>query len=448
MSKGKQGRFATRLSMTTALAIAAGGLMAGAAHAQQQGATQVLQDEIVITATKRGETMVQDVPLAVTAYSAEQLEAMNFQDLQTLTYSMPNVQLEDIGTARNVANFSIRGIGINSSIPSVDPTVGVFVDGMYLGINAGVLTDNFDLEAVEVLRGPQGTLYGRNVTGGAVLVRSRAPTDELEIRARAGVETGPQYNADFSISGPIAPGVVSGKLAVYHSQDEGWHENDFNGSQFGESETSIYRAALRFTPTDTLEMLLRLEQGNGTGDGPAAQNHGLFSRDSFDFSINYPGYGSANWEQAIFETNWDVGIGNGTITNIAGWRQYTGLSGGDIDSTPNTAFHSRAVTEQDQWSNELRYAGTFGNVDVTLGGYYFNQNLFYIEERFLLAGLLPIATPSATSPLQYAAADPFFINRVGGGEGRFSTTGFFANTDWHLNEQITLSFGARYTYEQ
>src|SRR5690606_32157925 len=117
----------------------------------------------------------------------------------SLTYTMPNVQLEDVGTARGVANFAIRGIGINSSIPSVDPAVGVFVDGMYMGINSGILADNFDLEAIEVLRGPQGTLYGRNVPGGAVLVRTRAPSYDFEVNGRVGVETGLQYIADLSV---------------------------------------------------------------------------------------------------------------------------------------------------------------------------------------------------------------------------------------------------------
>src|SRR5262249_26471834 len=139
------------------------------AHAQSAVEALTDDEEIVVTARKRGDEHVQDVPLAVTAFGAQQLEALNFQDLQTLSYTMPNVQLEDVGTAPGYANFAIRGLGINSSIPSIDPAVGVFVDGIYLGIPAGVVVDNFDLEGVEVLRGPQGVLFGRNVTGGAVL---------------------------------------------------------------------------------------------------------------------------------------------------------------------------------------------------------------------------------------------------------------------------------------
>ncbi|MFZ5617351.1 MAG: TonB-dependent receptor plug domain-containing protein, partial [Pseudomonadota bacterium] len=143
-----------------------------------QGAAEALRDEILVTATKQADAEnVQDVPLSVTAYGDEQLDALKVRDLQSLSYSAPNVQLDDIGTSRGVANFSIRGLGINSSIPSIDPTVGTFVDGVYLGINAGVVLDIFDLESIEVLRGPQGILFGRNTTGGAVLINTKKPGD-------------------------------------------------------------------------------------------------------------------------------------------------------------------------------------------------------------------------------------------------------------------------------
>lgn len=405
-------------------------LAPSSALAQTGGAVDALtDDDIVVTATKRDDVLAQDVPGAITAFNAEQLEALNFDDLASLSYTMPNVQLEDIGTAPGIANFGIRGLGINSSIPSVDPTVGVFVDGMYYGINAGVVVDNFDLAGVEVLRGPQGTLYGRNVTGGAVLLRTTAPSDVFEWSARAGYETGPEWTADFSISGPLAPGLLSAKFAVYHNDDSGWFTNDFDGSQFGASELDIYRFALRATPTEAVDIILRLEQGYGESDGPASQNHGAGQdeRGSFDFSVDNRGYAIGDWEQAILEVNVDVPFGDGTITNIAGWRDYEGYSSGDIDATGGFGFHSRAVNLQEQWSNELRYAGTFGPVDVTAGVYWFEQTLFYIEERAIAGGA---------------------VFRVGGGNGTFSTQAAFANFDWHLNPELTLSLGARYTQEE
>ena len=123
-------------------------------------------NEILVTGTKTKDAEnVQDVPLAVTAFNSDSLEAFKIRDIAGLSFQAPTVSLDQVGTSRGTANFSIRGLGINSSIPSIDPTVGVFIDGVYLGINGGVVFDLFDLDSVEILRGPQGVLFGRNVTG-------------------------------------------------------------------------------------------------------------------------------------------------------------------------------------------------------------------------------------------------------------------------------------------
>ena len=381
---------------------------------------------VTVTATKKGHAEdVQDVPLAVTAYGADQLEALKFKNLTSLSYTMPNVQLENIGTTAATANFSIRGLGINSSIPSIDPTVGVFVDGIYMGINSGVLFDSFDIEGIEVLRGPQGVLFGRNVTGGAVLLRTKSPSDSFEMSGRVAAETGPNYIADLSLSGPLIEGVLSGKLAAYHNDDAGWLENKLNGSRFGEARQTIVRPALRWTPTEQLQLVLRTEHGEADGDGPAGQNHAQFARDSFDFSIDEQGFFDSEWNQAFLETTLDVG--EGTITNILGWREYESTGLDDIDSTPALAFHAGFATEQDQISDELRYAGTFGPAELTTGLYYFQQDLLYLERRLLANGL---------------------VDRTGGGDGDFSTAGAFAAVDWALSETFTLNLGIRYTREE
>jgi Outer membrane receptor for ferrienterochelin and colicins len=211
-------------------------------------------------------------------------------------------------------------------------------------------------EGIEVLRGPQGVLFGRNVTGGAVLLRTKSPGDTFEMSGRVAGETGPNYIADVSISGPLLEGVLAGKLAVYHNDDAGSFTNRFDGSGFGESRQTIVRPALRWTPTEQLEVILRLEHGEADGDGPGGQNHALFARDSFDFSIDEKGFYDSEWNQAFLEANLAVGFGDGTITNILGWRKYESTGLGDIDSTPALSFHAQFATDQDQISDELRYA--------------------------------------------------------------------------------------------
>jgi iron complex outermembrane recepter protein len=386
-------------------------------------------EEIVVTATKRGPESVQDVPLAVTAFGAEQLEDGNFNDLQSLSYSIPNVQLEDIGTISGYASFSIRGQGINSSIPSLDPTVGVFVDGVYMGQSAGLVLDNFDLEGIEVLRGPQGVLFGRNVTGGAILLRTKKPGDDLDANVRVGIESGLNRIADASVSGPIIEGLLGAKIAAYQNDDDGWFENLFDGSRFGEAHQTVVRPALRFTPFDgVLDGMLRWEHGQANGDGPATQNHALWKRGTFDFAINRRGFYDFDWSQLIFDPSLKVGFGDGTITSVFGWRHFDSGAEVDLDGTVDDGAIAQARIEQEQWSEELRYAGTFGPFEVTTGGYYFTQDLLYVERR-LLANRL--------------------IDRTGGGDGEFTTMGGFGAVDWLTPlEGVTLNAGLRYTHER
>ena len=424
---------------------------AGTAIAQSAGS--ILEDEIIVTATKKaGGQSVQDAPVAITAYGAAQLEVLHVTDLQSLSYSVPNVSLEDIGTTPGVANFSIRGLGINSSIPSIDPTVGVFVDGMYLGINGGVVLDLFDLESIEVLRGPQGILFGRNVTGGAVLINTKKPTDEFEASFKAAAEsglknTGGNYYLMGSVSGPIVQDKLKAKVSAYYNKDNGYFKNYEGGprfgkpdafSVFGKSETVLVRPSLVFTPNDNVEFILRYEHGESNGDGPASQNHPgrngtfpnafvSFDRNSDSFSIDELGNYDINWDQVIFETNWDVAFGNGTITNILGYRDFKNTGRSDIDATPLPLFHASFATNQDQWSNELRYAGSFGKFDLTTGLYYFTQDTAYQETRNIAFGRL---------------------NFFGGGQQNQKTYGAFAQSDLALTDQFSVILGGRYTYEK
>jgi len=397
--------------------------------AQEQAADDSAFGDIVVTATKRADAQnVQQVPFAVTAFGSKQLADQHVRTLDSLGYSAPNVQLDDVGTSPGYANFSIRGLGINSSIPSIDPTVGVFVDGVYMGISAGILFDTFDLEGVEVLRGPQGLLFGRNVTGGAVVVRTSTPGNELAVNARVAVETGLNKIASAVVSGPIVTDKLAAKIAVYYNDDDGWFYNKFNGNHdFGASRTLIVRSALRFTPTETLDIVGRYEHGRIRGDGAVVSNFGLFPRESFGISVDEEGVTRNNWDQASLEANLDTAFGDGKITNILAYRAYEGFVTSDIDSSPSYTFHADTLTRQHQWSNELRYAGTFGRFDVTTGLYFFQQKIDYVELRRLARGALRIS---------------------GGGIQHQKTLGAFFSTDWHATDTLTLNAGLRYSHER
>jgi iron complex outermembrane receptor protein len=423
--------------------------LTSAAHAQEttterESAIDKVLGTVTVTATKKANVEnVQDVPVAVTAFNSDTLDALNVRDLGSLSYSTPNVSLTDAGTSRGVANFSIRGLGINSTIPSIDPTVGVFVDGVYLGTNSGVVLDLFDLDSVEILRGPQGILFGRNTTGGAVLINTGNPTDEFHWKARATVETpiddnrgGPNSTVQATVSGPLIEGKLNGKLGVYYNSDAGYFENLYNGDNQGEAQTSIVRGALEWMPTDNITVLGKVERFETRGDGPVGQNRGLFDRESFDFSINEPGLQDSEATFATLRTDIDVDFGNGRITNIIGYRDTSGVTVGDIDATPLTLFHSGSDSSQEQFSEELRYAGTFGKADVTVGGFYFNQEVRYTEIRNL---------PS-TRPATFPASLPWMF--YGGGAQDHNVYGLFGQVDYAVTDRLTAIFGLRYGYEE
>jgi iron complex outermembrane recepter protein len=381
-------------------------------------------EQVTVSASKQHNAAPQDMAATLDLFGENEIAARGVETLQDLSFAMPNVQIEDLGTARGIANLSIRGIGVNSSIASVDPAVGVFADGVYLGINAGTLTDLIDTEAIAVLRGPQGTLYGHNVTGGAVLIQSRLPSQDFEWRFRAGIESGPASFGEAVISGPLLPGVLSARLALGGRHDDGWFTNRYDGSAFGKNDSYGARLSMRFTPSANFEAVLRLEHGDETGDGPAGQNHALFARGSFDFSIDDRGYAKTHWDQITLQTDWRSAFGR--ITNIAAFRQVTVGWAADVDSTPAFAFHTRVLNLQSQRSDELRYAVDFGAIEALAGLYYFDSALTYIDERNF--------SPS--------------FRRTGGGQGYFQDIAAFANADWHASGALTFSAGLRFTHER
>ena len=414
-----------------------------AAPQESAPATEVTPLEgMVVTALKR-EAMIQDVPVSMTAFDSEQIDALKLHDLGDLTITMPNVALDDVGVTRGIANFSIRGLGINSSIPSIDPTVGVFVDGIYLGTNTGVLYDAFDLDSIEVLRGPQGVLFGRNVVGGAVLVNTKTPTDHYEATVRSAIEGGgkaPNMYVSGTVNAPLTD-TLRARFTVYSNQDQGWFENEYNGKAFGARNTLMLRPVVTWQPWNTLRFTLRYEYQDLDEDGPAAQTHtngaGLsyplfnFRRDSHDFAVNEEGFQKTVVHFFNARADWDIPFGSGTITNIFGWREGVGDGLSDADATPLTFFHGGGAQASEQFSNELRYSGMFfDRLFLTTGFYYFQNDLSYHEQRLF-------GDPSGD-----------ILEFNGGGLYNVETFGLFMNGDYDLTDRLTLTLGLRYTHEE
>ncbi len=439
--------------------------------AKKKSSASVLMDEVLVTARKKSAAEdVQDVPIQISAYSGEQLDALQVRNVQDLSFSMPNVTLDPVGTSIGTANFSIRGMGTSSSIPSTDPTVGLFVDGMYYGVSWGVIHDTFDLEAMEVLRGPQGTLFGRNVTGGAVVMRTRRPSHEFSLKAKTSVTDDNDQVYAVSTTGSLIENLLAGKLAVYYRNDGGYFDNIAPGgsSKAGKSETFMVRPAVTFTPTENLDITFMGEFGQNQGDGGIPQNQNSFTAfntggkalNDFEVNLDNEGDTDGEWSSLIMETNYQVGLGDGVITNILAYRDFEQFSSVDIDSTPLNHFNLNGRTDQDQISNELRFAGTFmdGGLDLTVGHYYGKQNLTYVEDR--LAGVAfgvdwnPAFVPPDTNPPGCGVGDDNCaglgqgLQAVYGGVQDSTTWGLFAQGDIHLTDSFILTLGVRYTEEE
>lgn len=405
--------------------------------AEEHAGAQAMMDEIVVRARKKGAAeSAQDVPIALAAVSGVQIEAMHAQDLTDIGMTMPNVRLDDGGAFPGVSNYTIRGMGFNSTIASVEPTVGTFVDGIYIGANLGGLQDTLDLESVEVLRGPQGTLFGRNVTGGAVVMRSRRPDGEFGAFAKLGAGSGSLMEMAGGIEGPISDTVAAKIFASYSDADGDWH-NLTTGRRHGANETFAIRPILRFRPSSSVDITAIGEYGKTNGDGVASRfiedptqllyRQGVREpKGTENLSINFDGDTDIEWKQAVLDANFD--IAGGTLTSITGYRDVEYSSTGDTDGSETETARALNQMDQDQFSQELRFAGkAFGDkLDYTVGAYYFEQHM----EQFYHVHFFGASNQRSRGILDH------------------HTWSLFAQGDYEVVPNVFLTAGGRYTWEK
>jgi len=392
-----------------------------------------LIEEVLITAQKKSVAeAVQDVPISITAYSGEKIEAMFAVNLTDIGLNTPNANLTPITTSPGVANFVIRGMGtVGQSIPSADPAVGVLMDGISYGTIYGVVTDLFDLEAIEVLRGPQGTLFGRNVTGGAISMRSVRPGQEFEGKIRATVGSHQRRDLAVIVSGPLNR-EWGGKLAAMTKDRDGYWDNNNIGGQQGATDTLLVRPALTYEK-GIFNADLVMEFGDMEGDAVAMRTFWVDGQQLFNpykdhFTLQgTPGSSNLEWLNIMLETNWD--LWSGKLTAVLGYRDLEQQVNTDLDGLQGMRLHFATGTgiDQDQTSLELRWAGDLNNsISLTTGIYLFDQEYTYAERRLLL----DTSDHRGVSTIEH------------------STAGLFAQADVLLSDSLTLTVGGRYTEEE
>ncbi len=424
-----------------------------AAPAVAQGALE----EIVVTAQKR-EQNLQEVPIAITALDAHALEVQNVTDTDSFAKLVPNLHIKQ-GTT-GVITIAIRGVSNNDGgNPGFENAVGIYIDGVYTGRAVGSLFDLGDVERVEVLRGPQGTLYGRNTIGGAVNFISRRPSGELATRLKVGVgNENLRYgnlNVDLPAIGTAGDGLgeLRSRVSVYARKRDGFTDNvqqNFttvsrpiaNFDEFGTIDRRGGRLAFDWDIHDGLtviydytkfradehQRLLQVIDVVPGGGRPAGFEKYIPHGQPSKGSANEPAFFDTDTDAHALQVNWDIND-RLTLRSITGYRKLDSLDGQDLDGSDTSFYESIRLHVSKQWSQEFQLVGSSDQLEYVLGLYYFDED----------------ADSNRVQQLSNAA-----LHRITNAYMDNENKAVFGQIDYtpSWNEALTLSFGARYTKEK
>lgn len=391
----------TKLSLSVLLA---SGLAAGNAVAQQL-------EEVLVTAQKRTESL-QDIPIAINAFNADAIEAMGLINAKDIGLASPSLQMPAFPFSNNNLALFIRGIGnADSIVITKDPTVGVYYDGVYAARSTGLLADLSDLERVEILRGPQGTLYGRNTTAGAVNFINAKPTGELGVKQILSAGNYDSWRSVTHVNLPDMAGFKA-KVTASFSDRDGWVENDGPNKVAGreytdyyEKETEGYRIALRYDGIDKLLVDYSYDYSDVTSSpgyfqyaGPAdILSVGFMPiTDSFTDRLKKTRTPTGGEKHAYYLPDSETEVqghnltasyelsDNLTIKSITGYREFKD----DVSQNFSQSFggagslETHTNTDHDQFSQELQVLGSGDRFNYVAGLYYFNENGDQSEQQF------------------------------------------------------------------
>lgn len=436
--------------------------VAETAEAADAGGTTV--GEVIVTARRREEN-AQDVPIALTVLSGDSIEAAGAYNVQQLTQLAPSLQFFSFNPRNTTVN--IRGLGNNVGLANdgLEVGVGFYIDQVYYSRPAAATFDLADIERVEILRGPQGTLFGKNTTAGALNITTRAPSFTPEGSVDL---TGGDYGfrqAKLTVSGPLAD-TLAGRLSVSYTLRDGLVENVTTGRDVNDQENAAVRGQLLWTPNDAFSLRLSGDYNRQDTDccllvfagtaptlKPVASQYAALaaglgytpaSLNPFDRKTDANDDAQANQElggaSAIAE--WDLGAV--TVTGVAAWRYWSWDPANDADFTRLSIIQrSENADEQDQTTFELRVASNGERtVDYVAGLYYFEQNIDAVGVALFGSN----ATYWLLSPLLPAA----LVNGYRSDSTATSTTksyAAFGQLTWHVTDRLSVTPGLRYTQE-
>ncbi len=475
-------------------------LTASAATAQDPEEPEAaVADEITVTA-QRVEEAIQDVPISIVTRSGEELERQAIIDAHALAEASPGVVISGQSPTTGEVAIIIRGIGSSTLGIGSEPTVGYYVDGVYMPRPQAAVNPFLDLERVEILRGPQGTLWGRNSTAGAVNVVTRAPEGQFHGRLFTSLseydssESAEGRRYGMSLTGPVSS-KVWGRFTGATAQVEDPTYNDFLGAGPDNFDGVTLRGSLTFLPSDSLTFTIR-------ADSTDDDAHANFPFKPFDVSP-YSTVGTLNrfygfsdpddihristdttplstYEESGFSLTVNKAMGSGTsFTSISSWRSFDSARDTDIDGSPNALITNSGTFDSEWWSQEFQLHGASERANWVAGAYAFGeesgmqvdnvtdlallqvwlfanspQTFLFDPTTYCSLGIL--APPFLCGPNYYNAVAPFIgLSRPGTPTPLpFETSldaslhAAYGQIDWHLSDRVSLTTGARYTADE
>ena len=464
-----------------------------AVHQAAYGAPQL--EEVLVTAEKR-EQSIQDVPLSVVALSGDSIDVGKIEGLNDIAFRTPGLSFNqfNIGEPR----IYIRGIGNSSDSAASDPAVGVFLDEVYIGRTGGIGFDLFDLERVEILRGPQGTLYGKNTNGGAVNIVTSRPSHEGELRVRGSIGSDNLVHLQGLANGSLTDN-MAGKLVFSWRERDGYTKNVITADEVGppgnfsasplirksigaanggddlsDLENFSLRGQVLFDIGDDAELLLGADyarnetNGNcrhiknldsaiaGLGpfwEGAMSERYKSDERNcSSEFDLSQEREAGGLMARLAFNLDW------ATLTSITAWRysdyttldDLTGLPLIDLNapSPPGVPLPPGSFTgpenvidaaeeDAEQWSQEFRLSGATDKVNWLLGAFYMEEDVEREEEFYTQYSTLLQGLGLA------AVGDVLFTQ-----DNTTTSMAVYGQADWHITEQLTLTYGARWAEDE
>jgi len=438
---------------------------------------QAMLEEVIVTAQKR-EQSLQDVPVAVTAFTGKMLQDSGIRDVFDLQVTAPGLVV-DANQSATTSNFAIRGLGTGSQNFGLESSVGLYVDGVYRARQSAAINDLVDIESVEVLRGPQGTLFGRNTPAGAILFNTVMPDHEGSGFAEITAGNYGLININGAMSFSAIDDVLAFRATGFSTQRDGWVDDISLGEKEAINDRDRYGIRLQglYTPNDDLSVRVIADYSEIDeiccattvvvdnnerdlrrpefhpyplgSDSIIEPNGGTFIPDSrvFDDVTAYNQLPVSQNEDQGISVQVDWHHDNYTLTSISAWREFTTWDDIDIDFTDLDMLSNTYDGEQSSFTQELRIAGETNSLNYVAGLYYFTQDLDSVQVISVGEHTSAMASVNQGFPVPDAwfPADGFVTTA---NQQEHESWAAFGQFDYQLSEAWTLTAGLRYTEEE